>query len=148
MQTAVSILPAILLSATDIESNYLRYKIQLATDNAFTLNLQTFDQTVSSNGLERQNAQTGTAYNSGSTAIYTVPIRAHIGDNILYSCLCHRPGRIRPLVLNILNDILYRRHFRCAHKLFGERLIQLMAPPSSLGPMVQLLKIIITWKHP
>jgi ribulose bisphosphate carboxylase small subunit len=70
--TGVSILPAIQLAATDPEGNYLRYKIQLATDAGFSQNLQTFDQTISQTGWGGQNAQTGTAYNSGSTATYTV----------------------------------------------------------------------------
>ena len=70
--TGVSIIPAIQLAATDLESNYLRYRIQLATNNTFTTGLQTFDETVSQTGWSGQNAQTGTAYNSGSTATYTV----------------------------------------------------------------------------
>ena len=71
--------PTIQLSSTDNDGDYVRYKIQLATDNAFTLNLQTFDQTVSQTGWSGQNAQTNTAYNSGSTASYTVqtPLNAN-----------------------------------------------------------------------
>ena len=71
--------PTIQLSSTDNDGDYVRYKIQLATDNAFTLNLQTFDQTVSQTGWSGQNAQTSTAYNSGTTASYTVqtPLNAN-----------------------------------------------------------------------
>jgi hypothetical protein len=80
--TSVSITPVITLSATDAQSDYLRYKIQIATDNAFTQNLQTFDQTVSQTGWSGQNAQTSTAYNSGSTATYT--LQANLIYNQLY----------------------------------------------------------------
>ncbi len=70
--TDVSVVPAISLSSTDTENDYLKYKIQIATDTGFTTNLQTFDQTVSQTGWSGQNAQSGTAYNAGSTATYTV----------------------------------------------------------------------------
>ena len=48
--TNVAIAPVITLSATDTQSDYLRYKIQIATDNGFTTGLQTFDQTASQTG--------------------------------------------------------------------------------------------------
>jgi len=67
-----SILPAIVLSTTDVESNFLRYKVQIATDNIFTQNLQTYDQTVTQVGWSNQDASTNTGYASGSTATYTV----------------------------------------------------------------------------
>ncbi|MBI4973075.1 hypothetical protein HZC27_00480 [Candidatus Roizmanbacteria bacterium] len=80
--TSVAIAPAITLSATDTQSDYLRYKIQIATDNAFTVGLQTFDETASQTGWSGQNAQTSTAYNSGSTATYT--LQANLAYNQLY----------------------------------------------------------------
>ncbi len=70
--TGVALTPLMQLSATDGQSDYLRYKIQLATDTGFTANLQTFDQTASQTGWSGQNAQTSTAYTSGTTASYTV----------------------------------------------------------------------------
>ena len=80
--TNVAIAPVITLSATDTQSDYLRYKIQIATDNGFTTGLQTFDQTASQTGWSGQDAQTSTAYNSGSTATYTV--QANLPYNTLY----------------------------------------------------------------
>lgn len=71
-QTGLALLPVVQLSTTDAESDYLRYKIQMATDTGFTANLQTFDETTSQTGWSGQNAQIGSAYNSGSTATYTV----------------------------------------------------------------------------
>ncbi len=64
--------PVIQLAATDSDSDYLRYKIQIATDTGFTTNLQTFDQTVSQTGWSGQNASSSTAYSSGTTASYTI----------------------------------------------------------------------------
>ncbi len=70
--TQVSLTPAISFAATDPDSDYLRYKLQIATDVSFSQNLQTFDQTASQTGWSGQNAQTSTAYTSGSTATYTL----------------------------------------------------------------------------
>ncbi|MBI3384566.1 LamG domain-containing protein, partial [Candidatus Gottesmanbacteria bacterium] len=70
--TGVAATPSITISSTDADSDYIRYKIQIATDAAFSQNLSTFDQTVSQTGWSGQNAQTGTAYNSGSNATYTI----------------------------------------------------------------------------
>ena len=71
----VSLSPAITLSTTDADLDKIQYKIQLATDNGFTQNLQTFDQTVSQTGFSGQNATittTNDSYTSGTTATYTV----------------------------------------------------------------------------
>ncbi len=70
--TGVGATPAITLSATDGGGDWLRYKIQLATDASFSQNLSTFDQTTSQTGWSGQNRQTSTAYTSGSNATYTV----------------------------------------------------------------------------
>ena len=64
--------PVLKTTATDPDSDYLRYKIQICTDLAMTLNCQTFDQTSSQTGWSGQNAQTSTAYTSGTQATYTI----------------------------------------------------------------------------
>lgn len=40
-------MPALHFNATDADGDWLQYKVQLATDNAFTQNVSTFDQTAS-----------------------------------------------------------------------------------------------------
>ena len=66
------LLPALKTTATDAQSDYLRYKIELCTNLAMTQNCQTFDQTASQTGWSGQNTQGGTAYTSGTQATYTL----------------------------------------------------------------------------
>ncbi|OQA82213.1 MAG: tRNA(Glu)-specific nuclease WapA precursor [Microgenomates group bacterium ADurb.Bin238] len=68
----VTILPTLKTTATDPESDYVRYKIELCTDLAMTQNCQTFDQTSSQTGWSGQNAESNTAYTSGTQASYTI----------------------------------------------------------------------------
>lgn len=74
---------AFTFSATDADSDYLRYRLELADDNGFATNLHTFvegsdtgGQTVTDNALTvtftGQNAESSTAYTSGSTATATI----------------------------------------------------------------------------
>lgn len=70
--TGQSLTPALKTTATDDNSDYLRYKIELCTDQAMTQNCQTFDQTSSQTGWSGQNTQGGTAYTSGTQATYTI----------------------------------------------------------------------------
>lgn len=66
------LLPVLKTTGTDNDSDYLRYKIQICTDAPMTVACQTFDQTLSQTGWSGQNAQTSTAYNSGTQATYTI----------------------------------------------------------------------------
>jgi len=70
-------------STTDPDSDWLRYKLELADDSGFTTNLKTFTQgstvetqTQTSGGVtgtfSGQNSQSGTAYSSGSTVTFTI----------------------------------------------------------------------------
>ncbi len=59
-------------TATDNNSDNLKYKIELCSDLAMTSNCQTFDQTSSQTGWSGQNADTNTTYTSGTQASYTV----------------------------------------------------------------------------
>jgi hypothetical protein len=59
-------------TATDPNSNTIRYKIILCTTSEMTTGCQTFDQNVSQTGWSEQNADGGTSYTSGSQGAYTV----------------------------------------------------------------------------
>ncbi len=66
------------LRAADVNSDYLRYRIQLCSDSTCNTVIQTFDQSVSQAGWSGQNAASGTAYasnpsaSSSTTATYTL----------------------------------------------------------------------------
>lgn len=70
--TRVEIAPTLKTTATDPESDYVRYKIEMCTDLAMTQNCQTFDQTSSQTGWSGQNTESNTAYTSGTQASYTI----------------------------------------------------------------------------
>jgi hypothetical protein len=70
--TNQSLTPSLLTTATDADSDYLRYKIELCENAAMTTNCQTFDQTSSQTGWSGQNTQSNTAYTSGTQATYTL----------------------------------------------------------------------------
>ena len=70
--TRIEIAPALRTTTTDSESDYLRYKIEFCTDLAMTQNCQTFDQTISQTGWSGQDAESNTAYASGTQASYTI----------------------------------------------------------------------------
>jgi hypothetical protein len=71
--TNQTLTPTLLTTATDTNSDYLRYKLQICTDSGMTTGCTTFDQTSSQTGWSGQNAQTSTAYTSGTQATFTVP---------------------------------------------------------------------------
>ncbi|MBU1033400.1 LamG domain-containing protein [Patescibacteria group bacterium] len=70
--TSTAFKPILKTTAEDIDSDYLRYKIQVCTDVVMTVHCQTFDQTSSQTGWSGQNTQTNTAYTSGTQATYTL----------------------------------------------------------------------------
>ena len=70
--TNQSLTPVLQTTATDADSDYLRYKIELCTDASMTQNCQTFDQATSQTGWSGQDVQTNTAYASGTQATYTI----------------------------------------------------------------------------
>ncbi|MCX6730706.1 MAG: hypothetical protein NTZ55_02575, partial [Candidatus Roizmanbacteria bacterium] len=67
----VTVQPMLRITATDVDSDYLQYKIQICTNLAMTSNCLVFDQTSSQTGWSGQDAQTGTAYVSGTQASFT-----------------------------------------------------------------------------
>jgi len=91
--TDVSLTPELKTTATDDESDYLRYKIQLDTVNTFNSgNLQTFDQTSSQTGWSGQNAETETAYTSGTQATYTIQSALSVGTTYYWRSYAIDPG--------------------------------------------------------
>ncbi|MBI5019586.1 LamG domain-containing protein [Candidatus Gottesmanbacteria bacterium] len=79
-------------TGTDIDGDYLRYKIELCTNSGMTANCQTFDQTVSQTGWSGQNAQVSTAYNSGSQATYTIQTPLTISTTYYWRSYSTDPG--------------------------------------------------------
>jgi hypothetical protein len=69
--TGVATNPLLQLSATDSDGDYLRYKIEVCSTSDCSAIVRTIDQTASQTGWSGQNAQTSTAYTSGSTASHT-----------------------------------------------------------------------------
>ncbi|HOX96668.1 MAG TPA: hypothetical protein PLI45_04805 [Candidatus Woesebacteria bacterium] len=70
--TEITLTTIFQITTTDVDSDYLRYKIHLCTNVFMTVNCQTFDQTSSQTGWTSQNAESSTAYTSGTQATYTV----------------------------------------------------------------------------
>ncbi len=79
-------------TATDPDSDYLRYKIQICTDLAMTLNCQTFDQTSSQTGWSGQNTETSTAYTSGTQATYTIQTPLVVATTYYWRSYAIDPG--------------------------------------------------------
>lgn len=78
--TVSTVTPTLTLSATDDDSDAVRYVLQLDTASAFnTGNLVTYNQATSQTGWSGQNALSGTAYTSGTTASFTFPTALNAG---------------------------------------------------------------------
>ncbi len=73
-----SLLPALKTTATDPDSDDLRYKIELCTDLAMTTNCKTFDQTSSQTGWS------AASYSSGAQATYTIQLTDILATNTTY----------------------------------------------------------------
>jgi len=90
--TNQSLTPALKTTATDADSDYLRYKIELCEDLAMTTNCSTFDQTSSQTGWSGQNAQTSTAYTSGTQATYTLQTPLNASSTYYWRSYAVDPG--------------------------------------------------------
>lgn len=78
--TVSTVTPTLTLSAADDDSDAVRYVLQLDTASAFnTGNLATYNQATSQTGWSGQNALSGTAYTSGTTASFTFPTALNAG---------------------------------------------------------------------
>ncbi len=80
--TGQSVKPSFSTTATDPDSDYLRYKIKMCTDSGLTANCQTFDETSSQTGWTGQDTQSATAYTSGTQATYIV--QSALNNNTTY----------------------------------------------------------------
>lgn len=81
--TGVSLTPSFQIVATDPDSDNLQYKIILGTNSAFTGTTQVFNQVVNNTNWSGQNIGTS-AYSSGTTAVYTIPIGSSLATNTTY----------------------------------------------------------------
>jgi len=87
-----SLTPTLLTTTTDPDSNYLRYKIELCENLGMTTNCQTFDQTVSQTGWSGQNAETSTAYTSGTQGNYTLQTPLALATTYYWRSYAIDPG--------------------------------------------------------
>ena len=84
--------PVFKTTGTDANADYLRYKIQMCSDPAMTINCQQFDQTFSQTGWSGQNTQGNTAYTSGTQATYTVQTTLNYGTTYYWRSYAIDPG--------------------------------------------------------
>jgi hypothetical protein len=68
--TGVAVTPTFTLSSTDANGDYIEYKIQVCSIADCSVVVRTIDQTASQTGWSGQDAQTGTAYATGTTATH------------------------------------------------------------------------------
>jgi len=90
--TNQSLLPALKTTGTDTNSDYLRYKIELCEDVGMSVSCQTFNQTSSQTGWSGQNAQTSTAYTSGTQATYTLQSALSVNTTYYWRSYSIDPG--------------------------------------------------------
>lgn len=79
----------VLKTTTTVPANppypdYMKYKIQICENSAMNLNCHTFDQTLDATGWSGMDAESGTAYASGTQGIYTIQ-----SANTLTPCVIH-----------------------------------------------------------
>ena len=60
------------ITATDTDSDYLRYRIVICKNPGMSSNCQTFDEASSQTGWSGQNTDSNNSYTSGSQAVYTI----------------------------------------------------------------------------
>jgi hypothetical protein len=66
----IAITPILRTTTIDSDSDYVRYKIEICTNQAMSIGCSTFDQTASQVGWSGQNTQSNTAYTSGTQALF------------------------------------------------------------------------------
>src|SRR5690606_30130513 len=86
--------PTLQFTTTDFESDYLRYKIEICTNSNMDMGVgcQTFDQTIDQTNFSGQDAETGTAYSSGTTASYTFSSQLPINTTYYWRVYAIDPG--------------------------------------------------------
>ena len=66
----VSLFPTFTTSGTDVNSDYLRFKLTLCTNPQMTINCQVVNQSIGDTGWFGQNTDGGFSYTPGATATY------------------------------------------------------------------------------
>lgn len=84
--------PTLRTTGADQNSDYLQYKIELCTNSGMTTNCQTFNQTSSQTGWSNKNAQSNTAYLSGSQASYTIQTPLTVNTTYYWRSYSIDPG--------------------------------------------------------
>ncbi len=64
--------PILEMGAVDPDGDYIRYKVEICTNQIMTTGCTTYDQTSSQTNWSLQNTQSNTAYTSGTTARYSI----------------------------------------------------------------------------
>lgn len=96
--TTSTVTPTLTVSATDDESDYVRYRLDIDTVNTFnSTNLRTYDQATSQTGWSGQNAQSSTAYASGATASFTLPTALAGSTTYYWRAAAIDPGGVNTL---------------------------------------------------
>ena len=67
--TSQDLMPELRLGTTDVESDYLQYKIEICSVSDCSVVTTTIDQSSSQTGWQSQNLQSSTAYSGNSTTI-------------------------------------------------------------------------------
>jgi hypothetical protein len=78
-----SLTPTLKTVATDYNNDALQYEIKMCTNRSMTNSCITFDQTVSNIGWSGMNVGTS-AYSSGTTATYIIPVGSSLAYNTTY----------------------------------------------------------------
>lgn len=82
MATEVSSLPTFQMTTTDPDGDALQYRVQIARDAAFSTDVLSYDQTISSAGWSGQTI--GNTYGLGATAAFTLPVDDILSANTTY----------------------------------------------------------------
>lgn len=90
--TGVSSTTAFKTTANDSDLDYLKYKIQICTNDAMTANCQTFNQVTSGTGWSGMDSQGNTAYQSGTQASYTVQTPLVLSTTYFWRSYAIDPG--------------------------------------------------------
>jgi len=80
------------MSSTDADSDYLQYKVTICSDANLSVNCIEYDQSSSQTGWTGQNANSNTAYTSGSTASFSATNTLNYGATYYYKVSVKDPA--------------------------------------------------------
>lgn len=104
--TNQSVTPQLKMVTTDLDNDYIRFRVEVCTDYNMTTNCNTHDQTISQAGWSGQNTQAGTAYTSSTEATYTIQTALNTETTYYW-----RSSAIDPGGTNIFSDTSLIRSF-------------------------------------